>query len=180
MAIGLRPEFLPMIMTVAWCALSTGIVSGFLVGGFWLLGFVVAECMRPASISRTPCTQLMWWIMKNRSFDKRLIFALNGLGVAWQRESSFRIQVGMAGCAIAVLVVLRPPLVWWAAVVISIALVLATELVNSAFEALVDHLHPEVHPEIRVIKDMVAGSVLFAAAGAGVVGLLMLASWYWD
>ena len=86
----------------------------------------------------------------------------------------------MAGCAIAVLVVLRPPLVWWAVVVISIALVLATELVNSAFEALVDHLHPEVHPEIRVIKDMVAGSVLFAAAGAGVVGLLMLASWYWD
>ena len=56
---------------------------------------------------------------------------------------------------------------------------LAIELVNSAFEALVDHLHPDIHPEIRIIKDMAAGSVLLSAAGAVIVGLLFLASQYW-
>jgi undecaprenol kinase len=118
--------------------------------------------------------------MKNRSFNKRLMFALNGLGAAWRRESSFRIQTGLAACAVVFLVVLRPPLVWWAVVAIAVALVLALELVNSAFEALVDHLHPAIHPEIRIIKDMAAGGVLLTAAGAVVVGLLLLASRYWN
>ena len=114
--------------------------------------------------------------MKNRSFNKRLVFALNGLGTAWLRESSFRVQTGLAACAVFVLIALQPPLVWWAVVTITIALVLAIELVNSAFEALVDHLHPDIHPEIRIIKDMAAGSVLLLAAGANVVGLLLLAA----
>jgi undecaprenol kinase len=118
--------------------------------------------------------------MKNRSFSERVVFALNGLGVAWQRETSFRVQAVLAACAVVVLVVLRPPWVWWAIVAISIALVLAIELVNSAFEALVDHLHPDVHPKVRIIKDMAAGSVLLSAAGAVVVGLLLLVSYYWD
>jgi len=118
--------------------------------------------------------------MKNRSFNERLVFALNGLGTAWLRESSFRVQTALATCAVIVLISLQPPLVWWAVVAITIALALAIELVNSAFEALVDHLHPDIHPEIRVIKDMAAGSVLLSAAGAIVVGLLLLASQYWN
>ena len=118
--------------------------------------------------------------MKNRSFNERLVFALNGLIVAWQRENSFRIQTGLAVCAVLVLVALRPPLVWWSIIAFTIAFVLATELVNSAFEALVDHLHTDIHPNIRVIKDMAAGSVLLSAIGAIVVGLLLLANKYWN
>ena len=119
-------------------------------------------------------------IMKNRSFNERFVFALNGLGAAWRREISFRVQTVLAACAVVVLVVLRPPLAWWAIVAITIALVLAIELVNSAFEALVDHLHPDIHPKVRIIKDMAAGSVLLSAAGAVVVGLLLLANYYWN
>ena len=118
-------------------------------------------------------------IMKNRSFNERFLFALNGLGAAWQRETSFRVQAVLAACAVVVLVVLRPPLVWWAIVAIDRA-VLVIELVNSAFEALVDHLHPDAHPKVRIIKDMAAGSVLLSAAGAVVVGLLLLVNYYWD
>ena len=117
--------------------------------------------------------------MKNRSFNERFVFALNGLGAAWHRENSFRVQTVFAACAVAVLVLLRPSLVWWAVVAITVALVLAIELVNSAFEALVDHLHPDIHPEIRIIKDMAAGSVLLSAIGAVLVGLLLIASLCW-
>jgi undecaprenol kinase len=117
--------------------------------------------------------------MKNRSFAERLMFALNGLGAAWQRERSFRTQTALAALAVAVLVVLRPAIVWWAIVVLTISCVLATELMNSAFEALVDHIHPKRHAEIRIIKDIAAGGVLLASAGALLIGILLLFATLW-
>lgn len=117
--------------------------------------------------------------MKKQPFRKRLTFALDGLGAAWRRESSFRTQAMLAVVATIVLVVLRPPVVWWAIVALAIAFVLVTELMNSAFEALLDHLHPDIHPEIRVIKDMTAGGVLVASIGALIVGFLLLFTSLW-
>jgi hypothetical protein len=70
--------------------------------------------------------------------------------------------------AVIVLVILRPPVVWWAILALTISFVLTAELMNSAFEALVDLLHPEQHPEIRVIKDLAAGGVLLASIGGRV------------
>lgn len=117
--------------------------------------------------------------MKNRPFRERLTFALDGLRVAWHRESSFRTQLVLASGAAAALVLFRPPIIWWAVVALTIGAVLAVELMNSAFEALVDHLHPDRHPEIRIIKDMAAGGVLLVSLGALVVGgLLILFEWW--
>ena len=114
--------------------------------------------------------------MKNRPFQERLRFALSGLSAAWRRENSFRTQVLLAALAVIGLALLRPPIVWWAIVAITIGLVLSIELMNSAFEALVDHLHPDRHPEIRVTKDMAAGSVLIASIIAlTIAGLAVLA-----
>ncbi|MBO9711591.1 diacylglycerol kinase [Sphingomonas sp.] len=98
--------------------------------------------------------------MKNRGFRERMGFALAGIRDCWRSEKSFRTQSALAGLALVALVVLRPAPVWWAAVAISCALVLALELVNSAVEAVIDRLHPEIHPAIRVAKDMLAGAVL--------------------
>jgi diacylglycerol kinase len=112
--------------------------------------------------------------MKNRPFNERLRFALNGLTAAWRRENSFRTQVVLAALAVIVLAVLRPPLVWWAIVAVTISFVLSIELMNSAFEALIDHLHPDRHPEIRVTKDMAAGGVLIVSLGALAVGGLVV------
>lgn len=114
--------------------------------------------------------------MKNRPFYERLSFALNGLSAAWRRERSFRIQVAAALLVLVFLVLFRPPVVWWAIIVTMIGLVLAAELLNSALEALVDHLHPDIHPEIGFIKDVAAGGVLLLSLCAIVVGLLLVAS----
>lgn len=117
--------------------------------------------------------------MKNMPFQERLRFALNGIVVAWRRESSFRTQSTLGIVVAVVLVALRPPLVWWAIITLTISVVLAMELMNSALEALVDHLHPERHPEIRVIKDMAAGGVLLASAGALIVGFILIIAALW-
>lgn len=42
-------------------------------------------------------------------------------------------------------------------------LILITELQNSALEAALDRLHPELHDDIKISKDMAAGAVLTAA-----------------
>ncbi len=108
--------------------------------------------------------------LKNKPFLQRLKFAADGLCVAWRRERSFRTQVWIAGLVILALVVLRPAAVWWGVILLTVGLVLVAELFNAAIEALVDHLHPDRHPEIRVVKDMAAGAVVVASLAAVAVG----------
>ena len=117
--------------------------------------------------------------MKNRLFLNRMEFALNGIRSAWSSERSFRTQCLFGTAAVLALLVLRPGLFWSALIIIMIALVLAAELMNSAIEGLVDRLHPEVHPAIKIVKDMAAGAVLLLSAASLIVGLLMLISLFW-
>ena len=48
--------------------------------------------------------------------------------------------------------------------------------VSPTLEALIDHLHPDIHPEIRIIKDMAAGAVLIFSLTA----LLIAALFAWQ
>jgi diacylglycerol kinase (ATP) len=112
--------------------------------------------------------------MKNRPFVERLRFALAGIAYALRAESSFRTQAIAAAAVSAVLVWLRPAPVWWALVALTIVAVLAAELFNTALEHLADHLHPEQHPRIRVVKDCGAAAVLILSVGAVVVAAALL------
>jgi undecaprenol kinase len=113
---------------------------------------------------------------KNLRFADRLGFAWAGIRAVWLRERSFRTQSYLAVFAVIVTAALRPGLVWCAAVAFSIALVLALELLNSSLEYLIDFLHPEIAPEIKIIKDAAAGAVLIGSLGAASIGGLMLFS----
>jgi diacylglycerol kinase (ATP) len=112
--------------------------------------------------------------MKNRPFHERLGFALAGLKAGWHRERSFRTHAVFAALAALALVILQPPPLWWGLVAVVIALVMAFELVNSAMETIIDLLHPDRHPEIKVVKDMVAGAVLTISLAALVVALALV------
>ena len=52
----------------------------------------------------------------------------------------------------------------------TIALVLISEMVNTAVELIVDMVKSEFHPIARIIKDVTAGAVLLASINAAVVG----------
>ena len=110
--------------------------------------------------------------MKNQPFLHRLRWAWSGIRGALRSEQSFRTQALCAAAAAIALAILRPPLVWVVLCLVSAAMVLALELVNTALERLADRLHPEVHPAIRAAKDSAAAAVLIAAATAAIVGVL--------
>jgi undecaprenol kinase len=98
--------------------------------------------------------------MKNQPFAKRLSYSFQGIRAAWRQEASFRFQSLMALAVVALLCVLRPPAIWWALLLLNCGLVLAAELFNTALEHALDHLHPELHPAIKVSKDCAAAAVL--------------------
>lgn len=80
----------------------------------------------------------------------------------------------MALLALAALLILRPAPVWWAVVAVTVALVLALEMLNSAIEAVIDLLHPGIHTEVKAAKDMLAGAVLAISVASLVVAAAML------
>ncbi len=111
---------------------------------------------------------------KNRSLPQRLGFALAGLRHALRGERSLRTQLGLLLIVMLALGYLRPPAVWWALVSVCSAGVFAAELFNTAIEQLADHLHPDLHPQIRIVKDCAAAAVLCAALGAVGVAIALV------
>lgn len=114
--------------------------------------------------------------MKNLGFLQRMGFALAGISQAVKQEKSIRTQLVFACAALVALLVFQPELIWWALVGVMVALVVSAELVNTALEALCDHLHPEMHEKIRVVKDVAAGAVLVLSVASLWVAVLMMLS----
>ncbi|MEX2542621.1 MAG: diacylglycerol kinase family protein [Trueperaceae bacterium] len=98
-------------------------------------------------------------------------FAWSGLAHAWREQPNFRLELAIGASAALMAVWLGTGLV---PVVLSAALVISLELLNSAVEALVDLASPQQNPLARAAKDMSAGAVLVASLAALVVGLLAL------
>jgi undecaprenol kinase len=113
-------------------------------------------------------------VHKNQPFVHRLRFALTGLAAAWRSEANFRVQVGVFAAVVIALAVLKVEPVWWALVLVTSGLVLAAELLNTALEHLADHLHPQTHPRIGLVKDCAAAAVLLAACTAVAVAAALI------
>ena len=98
---------------------------------------------------------------------------IRGILYALQNDRSYRSQVYLFGAVVAGIFVYFDPLAYWEVlfVILAYALILITELQNSALEAALDRIHPERHDTIGRSKDMAAGAVLTA----GVFLLLVLA-----
>jgi undecaprenol kinase len=111
---------------------------------------------------------------KNQPFLSRLRFALAGVRHAVRTERSLQFQLLALLWVVIALALLQPSPLWWGLVLFAATTVLATELFNTAVERLADHLHPDLHPEIRLVKDCAAGAVLIASAGALGVAIALL------
>lgn len=117
--------------------------------------------------------------MKGHRFTERLGFAWAGLRTAWRMEKSLRTHAWATAAVVAVLLITQAPPAWWAAMALTIAVVVATELLNTAIEALADHLHPQRHEAIKRTKDVAAAAVLVASVGALVVGAAFTLDQVW-
>lgn len=112
--------------------------------------------------------------MKNQPLTRKLRNAFVGIRYAWANEDNIRRHAAIALVTILVFLWLQPAWLWWGLIVLCIGLILAAELLNSAIEVLIDHMHPEIHPAIGQVKDVLAGMVLILSLTAGVIGVLAI------
>ena len=101
-------------------------------------------------------------------------FALEGIAHAFRTQRNFKLHVGITLAVIIAGVLLGISVEQWAILAMAIALVLQAELVNTALEAIVDHVAPEFHALAKIAKDCAAGAVFVCAVVAVIVGLLIL------
>jgi len=101
-------------------------------------------------------------------------YSLRGFRAAWRNEAAFRQE--------AVLAALLTPCAFWlgdtktevALLLATLAVVLITELLNSAIESIVDRASPEHHELAGRAKDMGSAAVFVALSLVVVVWGLML------
>ena len=109
---------------------------------------------------------------------KRLLaaffFSAQGLLVAWREEMAFRQEVLGSLFLIPLAIYWAPDRVSLILMLGSWGLVLITELLNSAIEATVDRIGPEMHPLSKKAKDLGSAAVLGALLLSGVIWLAIL------
>ena len=77
------------------------------------------------------------------------------------------------------LIFLKPEPVWCALVALCMGCVLSAEMMNTALESFVDHLHPDLHPMVARAKDCAAGAVLvMSMTSVGVLIFLIYAKFH--
>ena len=100
-------------------------------------------------------------------------FALEGLATLLRTQPNFVVHVAAACVALGLGIALRLGPLELALIILTIALVLVVESINTALETLCDLVSPGVHPLIKRAKDVAAAAVLIAAATAVVVAALL-------
>ncbi len=115
---------------------------------------------------------------KGKTGIRRIInafyYSLAGLRRAWTSEAAFRQEVLLATPLILIAIWLDVSLQAKALLIGSVLLILITELLNSAIEAIVDKTTPEIHELAGAAKDMGSAAVLIALVNCLVIWLLVL------
>ena len=119
----------------------------------------------------------MWGNVFRKFFLTRLAsfrHAFEGWGFALRTQPNAWIHAAISLGVIALGFWLQIPARDWAVLVLTITLVLAAELINTAIEAVLDLVSPDHHPLAKVGKDTAAGAVMLSAIGAVLIGILIL------
>ena len=111
--------------------------------------------------------------MKKNKIYKSFFFAFSGIFYLIKTERNFQIHLIAALLTICLGVLLNISLSEWIQITACIAVVWFAESFNTALEKLCDMVKPEIHPQIKIIKDVSAGAVLIAAIASVVIGLLI-------
>ena len=105
--------------------------------------------------------------------------ALNGISAAYRSERNLRIHVAVAVVVIVFGFLLGLTRAEWCWVALCIALVITTELINTAIEAWVDLVSPDRQPLAGKAKDIAAGAVLIVATFAVLTGGIIFIPKLW-
>lgn len=104
---------------------------------------------------------------------KSFYFAFQGLKLFFKTQHNAWIHAVSALIVIVLGFLLKVNSAEWCWLIVAISMVFITEMLNTAIEFLCDFVSPEIHPQIKKIKDVSAAAVLIAALAAVTIGMII-------
>ena len=99
---------------------------------------------------------------------KSFVFAWEGLKICLLKGANFRIHILCSVIVVIASLYFNISPFEWLTVLICIGFVLCMEMINTAIEELCNVVHKEIHPGIKITKDIAAGAVLLSAVVAAI------------
>lgn len=109
------------------------------------------------------------WRERGNSFG----FAWQGIKALFSTEHNAWIHAGVTIVVIIASIIFKVSRVETAVLVLTIAFVFVTEILNTAIEKAMDFISHEKHLQIKLVKDLAAAAVFIASIAAVVVGVLI-------
>lgn len=114
--------------------------------------------------------------IKKRGFGRFLrsfAYSIDGLKYAYKYEQSMLIHVIVTVAVIIINIVFKVTSMEWLITFLAIGMVLSSELINTAIEAVVDLVTLEIHPLAKIAKDCGSAATFVLAMMAAVVGVIV-------
>lgn len=115
--------------------------------------------------------------LKGKTGLRRLLnafgYSLQGFRAAWQNEAAFREEAILTIVLTPVALLLPVTGLEKLLLILSLLLLVLVELLNSAVEAVVDRIGPEIHPLSGRAKDLGSAAVLIACLILGLTWLFI-------
>ncbi|HEX7902540.1 MAG TPA: diacylglycerol kinase family protein [Chitinophagaceae bacterium] len=116
--------------------------------------------------------------MKTKNFSLRerahsIKYAWEGIHAFFDQQHNAIIHLFATVGVIAFAVFLDSSFYEMIALILAIGFVWVSEIFNTAIEAIMDHVSPDQHPKVKLIKDVSAAAVLVSSLTAIVVGLII-------
>ena len=114
---------------------------------------------------------------KSQGFNGTFRNARKGFNIAIKSEINIRIHVGIATFVLFLALLLKFSAVEFCILLFVIALVIVSEMLNTAIEFALDSIyHNRYSRMVGMAKDISAGAVLFATATSIAVGIILFGS----
>ena len=110
---------------------------------------------------------------KTYSMDRSFGYAIEGIKTAIKEEPNIRIHLLIAAIVSFFAFLLKFNKTEWVILVFAISFVLILELINTALEAIVDIVSPQIQKRAKTAKDVAAAAVLISAILSIIVGLFL-------
>ena len=110
---------------------------------------------------------------KLQRYIKSFLHAVEGISYAVKYEHNMIIIIIMAIFAIALGLILNISNYEWLFVILIIGLIAACEMINTAIEAVIDLISPDINPLAKIAKDSASSATLLLCITALTGGLLI-------
>lgn len=111
--------------------------------------------------------------MKNKNLLHSFKYAFTGIHSSVKKERNIKIHISIMLLVIFMGLLLKINYHEWLTCLVLFALVLSSELINTAIEITLNLITTEINPHVKHAKDISAGAVLINAIFSAIIGLII-------